>query len=81
MEMQEEDFSEWFACKFDYDTQMFELKSVTQHKDFGGRYVADINIFSEEYEVYDTEKGDTIGSFYGIEADDVLNDINRKEVS
>ena len=74
-------FSEWFACKFDYDTQMFELESVTQHKDFGGKYVADINIFSEMYEVYDIDKGDTIGSFYGIEADDVLNDINRKEVS
>ena len=42
------------------------------------RYVADINLLSEEYSVYDYEKHDNVGWFYDIECEDLLEKINKE---
>ena len=66
-------FSDDFVIKMDdyYDncplTQLFELESVNQSVKLNDRYYADINIFNEEYDIYDAIKGDTIGTDYAIE--------------
>lgn len=68
-------FSDWFVCKFDYDTQMRELESAMQHKYITDNLVADIDIFSEGYEVYDHEQDETIGSFCTLEVADLLEEL------
>jgi hypothetical protein len=74
-------FSDDFVVEMDdyYDdcvlTQLFQLDSVYQivNIDIDNRYYADINIFAEEYEIYDSIKGETIDTDYTIEKDDILN--------
>lgn len=66
-------FSDWFAVKMDdyYDndpmTQFLQFESVYQTVDIDDRYCADINIFQEEYDVYDTTTGNVIGTDYSLE--------------
>lgn len=72
-------YTDWAVCKFDYVESIFELESVMQYKNIIGKYVADINIFSEEYEVYDYINDKDIGIFYDIEVDDLLNSIAELE--
>ena len=72
-------YTDWAVCKFDYVESIFELESVMQYKDIIGKYVADINIFSEGYEVYDYINDKDIGTFYDIEVDDLLNSIAESE--
>lgn len=54
---------------------LYELDSSFQHKDFGGHYVADIDLFREGYSVYDLEKEETIGDYYEPEVEDLLKEI------
>jgi len=68
-------YSDYFAVKFDHFDDLFYLESMTQMKDINDRYVADINLFREGYDVYDTEKQDSIGEFYELETDDLLKRI------
>ena len=74
-------FSDYFVIEMDdyYDgtplTQFLQLESVYQTVDINDRYCADINIFREEYDVYDTEKRDVICNTYGIEKKEVIADI------
>ena len=70
-------YTDWAVCKFDYMEELFELESVTQCKSFGedDRYVADINIWSETYNVYDTKNGNDVGDFFECEVADVLEHI------
>ncbi len=72
-------YTDWAVCKFDYVESIFELESVMQYKDIIGKYVADINIFTEGYEVYDYINDKDVGTFYDIEVDDLLNSIAELE--
>ena len=72
-------YTDWAVCKFDYVESIFELESVMQYKNIIGKYVADINIFSEGYEVYDYINDKDVGIFYDIEVDDLLNSIAELE--
>ena len=66
-------FSDYFVIELNdyYDgtplTQFLQLESVYQTVDIDDRYYADINIFQEEYDIYDSEKGETIGTDYALE--------------
>ena len=79
-------FSEDFVVEMNdyYDdcvlTQLFQMESVYQIVDINDRYFADINIFSESYEIYDSEKNESVYTDYTIEKKDVLEAIeeNRK---
>lgn len=70
-------YTEWFACKFDYIEEFFELESATQYISINDRYSADVSIFSEGYNVYDYENGEDVGEFYDIEKSDLLKSINE----
>lgn len=71
-------YTDWAICKLDYVESIFELESVMQYKDIIGKYVADINIFSEGYEVYDYINDKDIGTFYEIEVKDLLDEIKSR---
>ena len=45
-------------------------------KDVNDHMVADLNIFSETYNVYDYEKQEDVGEFYELELKDLLEEIN-----
>lgn len=73
-------YSDEFIVVFDYENEMHELESVIQIKDIPNTsYVADINIFSEEYNVYDYENGCDVGCFFEVEVDDLLKEIEAKQ--
>lgn len=73
-------YSDEFIVVFDYENEMYELESVMQTKDIPNTsYVADINIFCEEYNVYDYENGCDIGYFFEVEVDDLLKEIEAKQ--
>ena len=74
-------FSDYFVIEMDnyYDncplTQFLQLDCVYQSVKINNRYFADINIFQEEYGIYDFEEDDTIGYDYSIEKKDVLENL------
>ena len=74
-------FSDDFVVKMDdyYDncvlTQLLQLESVYQSISINDRYYADINLFSEEYDVYDCEENDTIGTYWYIEKKELFEEI------
>ena len=79
-------FSDWFVVKMEdyYDncplTQFLQLESVYQTIDINDRYSADINIFQEEYDVYDCVNGESVGTDYSLEKkylDIFKNDIDK----
>ena len=80
-------FGSWFVVKMDdyYDdnpiTQFLQLESAEQHIDINDRYTADINIFEETYSVYDWEKGEDVGTYFGIEKSEVLAEIEKEIVA
>lgn len=71
-------YSDYFAVKFDSTYGLYELESLTQMKDVNDHMVADINLFSETYNVYDYKKQEDVGEFYHIELEDLLEEINNK---
>lgn len=74
-------FSDEFAVLMDdyYDdcvlTQLLQMESVYQTVYINDKYLADINIFSEEYSVYDYKEKNHIGWFYEIEKKNLLEEI------
>ena len=70
-------YTDWAVCKFDYVESIFELESVMQYKDIIDKYVADINIFTEGYEVYDYINDKDVGTFYDVEVNDLLKSIAK----
>lgn len=56
-------------------TQLLQLDSVYQIVDINDKYSADINIFSEEYGVYNYEENKDVGYFYETEKKDLLEEI------
>ena len=71
-------YSDYFAVKFDNAYVFYGLESATQIKSVNDNMSADLNIFSETYDVYDYEKEETIGSFYCIELEDLLEEIEKE---
>jgi len=69
-------YSDYFVVKFDNEYEFYELESVTQIKEVNDYMSADLNIFSESYNVYDYEKQEDVGSFYCLELEDLLEELN-----
>jgi hypothetical protein len=70
-------YSDYFAVKFDSEYEFYQLESATQMKIVNDHMVADLNIFSDIYNVYDYEKQEDVGSFYCFELADLLEEINN----
>ena len=74
-------FSDYFVVEMDdyYDdcvlTQLLQMDSVYQTVSINDRYGADVNIFSEEYDVYDYKENKTIGTYWEIEKKDLFEKI------
>lgn len=71
-------YSNYFVVMFDNMYEFFELKSAVQVKDVNEHMVADLNIFSESYNVYDYEKQEDVGNFYELELADLLEEIKNQ---
>lgn len=71
-------YSDYFAVKFNSMYQFYELESATQIKDVNDHMCADLNVFSELYNVYDYEKEEDVGSFYCLELEDLLEEIEKE---
>lgn len=70
-------YSDYFAVKFDSMYEFYGLDSATQMKDVNDHMVADLNAFTETYNVYDYEKHEDVGEFYCLELNDLLEEINN----
>ena len=57
-------------------TQLLQIENVYQTVDINDRYGADINLFSEEYDVYDYKENKTIGTFWQIKKSELLEEIS-----
>ena len=74
-------YTDYFVCHFDYEGEWMELESVNQIKQID-KYILEINLFSEEYEVYDTEADEAdepIGYFYECDKEGLLERIKEKK--
>ena len=72
-------YTDRFLVRFDNAYEWFELESRMQYKTIcDGKYCVDIDIMSECYNVYDWELGESIGEFYEIEVEDLLNEIEER---
>lgn len=72
-------YSDYFAVKFDDFYEWRELESMTQHKMITDNLVADIDIMSECYEVYDCDKSETVGTFWVGEIEELLEAIKEEQ--
>lgn len=70
-------YSDYFVVKFDNFYEWRELESMTQHKMITDNLVADIDIMSECYEVYDYDKSETVGIFWVGEIKELLEAIKE----
>lgn len=68
-------YSDYFVVKFDNEYEFYELESTRQSKEVNEYMVADLNIFSDTYNVYDYSKQEDIGEFYELELEDLLEEI------
>ena len=59
-------------------TQLLQLENVYQIVDINDKYSADINIFSEEYNVYNYEENKDVGYFYETDKKDLLKEILKR---
>lgn len=72
-------YTDRFLVRFDSEYEWFELESRMQYKTIcDEKYSIDIDIMSECYSVYDWELGESIGEFYEIEVEDLLNEIEER---
>lgn len=72
-------FSDNFVVLMDSDDtlyQLLQMDSVYQTVSINDRYSANINLFSEEYDVYDYEENETIGTYWYLEKDEFLKEIS-----
>lgn len=75
-------FSDYFVVKMNdyYDgcvlTQLLQMDSVYQSVSINNRYCADVNLFSEEYDVYDNKENETIGTYWYLEKNELLKEIS-----
>lgn len=72
-------YTDRFLVRFDSEYEWFELESRMQYKTIcDEKYGIDIDIMSECYSVYDWELGESIGEFYEIEVEYLLDAINER---
>ena len=70
-------YTDRFVVRFDGAYDFNALESRMQYKEIAERYMCDIDIFCEWYNVWDCKKQCDVGEFYGIEADDLLAEIGN----
>ena len=70
-------YTDRLVVRFDDAYDFNALESRMQYKEIAERYMCDIDIFCEWYNVWDCENQCDVGEFYGIEADDLLADIGN----
>ena len=71
-------YTDRFLVRFDDCYEWSELESIVQYKTIcDGRYFIDMDIMSEAYYVWDNEEEVSLGDFYEIEVEDLLNEINK----
>ena len=76
-------FSDYFVIEMNdyYDgtplTQFLQLESVYQTIDINDRYYADVNIFQEEYDIYDSVEGDIVGTDFVIDKKEALENLKE----
>lgn len=72
-------YTDRFLVRFDNEYEWFELESRMQYKTIcDEKYSIDIDIMSECYSVYDWELGESIGEFYEIEVEYLIDAINER---
>lgn len=72
-------YTDRFLVRFDNEYEWFELESRMQCKTIcDEKYSIDIDIMSECYSVYDWELGESIGEFYEIEVEYLIDAINER---
>ena len=72
-------YTDRFLVRFDSEYEWFELESRMQYKTIcDEKYSIDIDIMSECYSVYDWELGESIGEFYEIEVEYLIDAINER---
>ena len=71
-------YTDRFLVRFDDETEWFELESRMQYKTIAdGKYCCDIDIMEECYNVWDWDNNTSLGEFYEIEVEDLLNEIEE----
>ena len=71
-------YTDRFLVRFDDCYEWSELESIVQYKTIcDGRYFIDMDIMSEAYYVWDNEEEVSLGDFYEIEVEDLLNELNK----
>lgn len=71
-------YTDYFICEFDYESQMYELENVRQNIMVTDNYIATVDIFCETYEVWSCDTDYTVGDFYDIEKEELLDSIKTK---
>ena len=72
-------YTDRFLVRFDDETEWFELESRMQYKTIAdGKYCCDIDIMAECYSVWDWDNNTSLGEFYEIEVEDLLNEIEGR---
>ena len=71
-------YTDRFLVKFDDCYEWSELESIMQYKTIcDGRYFIDIDIMTETYTVWDNKEEVSVGEFYEMEVEDLLNELNK----
>ena len=71
-------YTDRFLVRFDNEYEWFELESRMQYKSIcNGKYMCDIDIMAECYNVYNFETGEDVGEFYQLEVEDLLEAIEE----
>lgn len=71
-------YTDRFLVRFDDETEWFELESRMQYKTIcDGKYCCDIDIMAECYSVWDWDNNTSLGEFYEIEVEDLLDEIEE----
>lgn len=71
-------YTDRFLVRFYDSYEWAELESIMQYKTIcDGRYFIDIDIMTETYTVWDNEEEVSLGEFYEIEVEDLLNELNK----
>ncbi len=72
-------YTDRFLVRFDKRYEWLELESCMQYKSIcNGKYMCDIDIMSECYNVYNFETGEDVGEFYELELEDLLEAIEER---
>ena len=72
-------YTDRFLVRFEDETEWFELESRMQYKTIcDGKYCCDIDIMAECYSVWDWDNNTSLGEFYEIEVEDLLNEIEER---